>query len=41
MGVDLIVRTPAQVRERLALQDPFIRDIIERGSVAYEANHPV
>jgi len=39
IGVDLIVRTPAQVRERLAMQDAFIREILERGRVAYEANH--
>src|SRR5262249_48885817 len=38
MGVDLIVRTPAQVRERLAMQDQFMREIIERGRVAYEAD---
>lgn len=39
MGVDLIVRTPAQVRERLAINDAFMREILERGRVAYEANH--
>jgi len=39
MGVDLIVRTPAQVRERLALPDVFMREIMERGRVAYEADH--
>ena len=39
IGVDLIVRTPAQVRERLAMQDAFMREILERGRIAYEANH--
>jgi len=39
IGIDLIVRTPAQVRERLAMQDAFMRQILERGRVAYEANH--
>ena len=39
MGVDLIVRTPAQVRERLAMQDRFMQEIVERGRVAYEADH--
>jgi predicted nucleotidyltransferase len=39
MGVDLIVRTPAQVRERLAMPDAFMREIMERGRVAYEADH--
>jgi len=35
-AMDLIVRTPEQVRERLALGDPFVRDIVERGYVLYE-----
>ena len=37
IGVDVIVRTPEQIRERLALQDAFMREIIERGRVAYES----
>lgn len=39
MAVDLIVRTPEQVRERLAMQDGLMREIMERGKVAYEAEH--
>ena len=39
MGIDLIVRTPGQVRERLAMRDAFMREILERGRVAYEADH--
>ena len=35
--VDLLVRTPEKVRERLALGDPFIRSILEEGKVLYEA----
>ena len=35
-AMDLIVRTPEQVRERLALGDPFVREIVERGDVLYE-----
>ena len=35
--MDLIVRTPEQIRERLALDDPFVRDVMERGHVLYEA----
>jgi predicted nucleotidyltransferase len=35
--VDLIVRTPDQVRERLSLGDFFIREILEKGTVLYEA----
>jgi hypothetical protein len=39
MGIDLIVRTPGQVLERLAMRDTFMREIVERGRVAYEADH--
>jgi uncharacterized protein len=39
MAVDLIVRTPQQVAERLAMQDGFTREVVERGKVAYEAKH--
>ncbi|MEK6324575.1 MAG: nucleotidyltransferase domain-containing protein [Acidobacteriota bacterium] len=39
IGVDVIVRTPEQIRERLAMQDGFMREIFERGRVAYEADH--
>ena len=35
--LDLIVRTPEQVRERLALDDPFVKEIVERGQLLYEA----
>jgi predicted nucleotidyltransferase len=37
--VDLLVRTPEKIRERLALGDPFIRSILEKGKVLYEANY--
>ena len=37
--VDLLVRTPAQVDERLRIEDQFMREIVERGEVMYEANH--
>jgi len=37
--VDLLVRTPEKVRERLAMGDGFLRDILETGTVLYEANH--
>ena len=36
--VDLLVRTPEKVRERLALGDPFMRSILEKGKVLYEAH---
>lgn len=37
--VDLIVRTPETIRERLAMGDTFIRDILEHGELLYEADH--
>ena len=36
-GVDLLVRTPAQVRKRLQWNDFFMKEIIEKGKVLYEA----
>ena len=35
--VELIVRTPDQVRERLELGDFFIKEIFEKGKVLYDA----
>ena len=35
--LDLLIRTPAKIRERLAMGDDFIKDIIEKGKVLYEA----
>lgn len=37
--LDLIVRTPEQLRERLRLGDPFLTEIVDRGEVLYEADH--
>jgi|SRR5918911_706778 predicted nucleotidyltransferase len=37
--VDLLVRTPEQVRERINNNDWFMREVFERGRVLYEANH--
>ena len=39
-AVDLIVRTPQEIRRRLAQQDRFLGDIVRRGKVLYEAAHP-
>jgi predicted nucleotidyltransferase len=36
--IDLLVRTPEQVQQRLEMGDSFMRDIIERGEVMYEAH---
>lgn len=34
--IDLIVRTPEQIEDRLAKGDFFIKEIIEKGKVLYE-----
>jgi predicted nucleotidyltransferase len=39
LPLDLIVRTPEQLAERVAQNDWFIREILERGRTLYEANH--
>ena len=39
LPLDLIVRTPEQLADRLAQNDWFIREIVERGRTLYEANH--
>jgi predicted nucleotidyltransferase len=35
--LDLLVRTPAKIRERIEMGDDFIRGILDRGRVLYEA----
>ena len=37
--VDVIVRTPERIQERLAINDFFMREIIERGQVLYAAGN--
>jgi len=39
LPLDLIVRTPDQLADRLAQNDWFIREIVERGCTLYEADH--
>ena len=39
MPLDLIVRTPEQLAERLAQNDWFMREIVERGRTLYESNN--
>jgi predicted nucleotidyltransferase len=36
-AVDLLVRTPAELRQRIRHNDWFLRDISEKGLVLYEA----
>ena len=35
--LDLIVRTPEQLRERLSMHDMLLTEIVTRGTVLYEA----
>jgi predicted nucleotidyltransferase len=37
--LDLLVRTPREVRKRVAWQDSFIRDVLEKGKVLYAADN--
>lgn len=34
-GLDLIVRTPATLAHRLALGDPFLHEVVNKGKVLY------
>ncbi len=36
MPIDILVYTPQEIKERLRINDFFVRDIIEKGSVLYE-----
>ena len=36
--MDLIVRTPEKVRERVEMGDDFMREILEKGKVLYETD---
>ena len=36
VALDLLVRTPKQISQRLAMGDTFMRDILEHGKVVYE-----
>ncbi len=37
--VDLLVRSPEDIERRLAWTDFFIREILEKGRILYEADH--
>lgn len=39
LPLDLLVRTPEQVGERLKIGDSFMQEILERGQIIYEADH--
>jgi uncharacterized protein len=36
--VDILVRSPERVRERIAMGDNFMREVVEKGVVLYEAH---
>jgi len=36
--VDLLVRTPEKVRQRVEMGDGFMREILDEGKVLYEAD---
>jgi len=37
--IDLLVRTPEQIQDRLEKSDFFMREILETGKVLYETTH--
>lgn len=39
LGIDLLVRTPEELRQRLEWGDFFLREITEKGTVLYESTH--
>ena len=36
--VDILIRTPEKVHQRLKMGDQFMREILEKGKILYEAN---
>jgi len=36
-GLDLIVRTPRRLTQRLKMGDPFLKDVLKEGKVLYES----
>jgi predicted nucleotidyltransferase len=36
-ALDLLVRSPGDIKRRIALKDGFIREIVEQGKVLYDA----
>ena len=37
--VDMLIRTPAKIQQRIEMGDDFIREILEEGKVLYEADN--
>ena len=38
--VDLVVRTPQEMHQRLKWNDFFLKEVVKRGEVLYESAHP-
>lgn|SRR3989338_722527 len=36
MPLDVLVYTPAQIKERIKMKDSFVKDVLENGKVLYE-----
>jgi predicted nucleotidyltransferase len=39
LPLDLLVRTPEQIAERIGMGDYFMQEVMAQGRVLYEANH--
>ncbi len=39
IGLDIIVRTPADLERRIALGDFFLREVVSKGKLIYERPH--
>jgi hypothetical protein len=37
--IDVLVRSPKKIQERLRMGDFFIREIMEKGTILYAASH--
>jgi predicted nucleotidyltransferase len=37
--IDILVRKPAEIKKRIQMGDFFVREIVEKGKVLYEAAH--
>lgn len=37
--LDIMVRKPGELKKRLKMGDYFLRDVVEKGKVLYEADH--
>ena len=37
--IDILVRTPQEIRQRLAWNDFFLKEVVRRGEVIYESAH--